>query len=201
MRQVLRPVRLSRDARQDAFAPDARGSAAIEFVLWLAVLIVPVLSAIDVGTYAYKRMLVQIAGQAAVQAVWHSCDAAQSPSQVPATSKCTTPSTALLTIIRSAAQATTLGTDVTVASADVTEGYYCASVGAKPTLASPTTGSLDTPLIISAPDCVDASGNKTKAGDYVQVKVSYAYSPVFRNMSVGAFLSTPITYQAWMRLS
>jgi Flp pilus assembly protein TadG len=177
---------------------DAHGSAAVEFVLWLAVLIVPVLSAVDVGTYAYNRMLVQIAGQAAVQAVWHNCDARQSPSQVPATSKCTTPSTALLTIVTAAAQATTLGTAVTTSNTDVTEGYYCASAGQVLTLAAPTTGSLAAPLTIPAPNC---PGTTTKAADYIQVKVTYTYAPVFSNLSVGPYLTTPITYQAWMRLS
>ncbi len=182
------------------FLRETAGSAAVEFVLWLAVLIVPLLSAVDVGTYAYNRLLVQLAGQAAVQAVWRACDVGLN--KVPATAKCTTPNTALLGVINSAAQATTLGTAVTTSNANVTEGYYCTSPGNKPTLATPTTGSLASPLIISAPNCVDpVTHNTTVAGDYVQVLVSYNYAPIFSNLSVGPYLTTPITYQAWMRLS
>jgi len=155
---------------------DSEGSAAVEFVLWLA----------------YKRMLVQIAGQAAVQAAWHTCDS--TAGLVPATKNCP----GLLALVTTAAQATSLGTAVTTTNANVTEAYYCAA-GQTLTLASGTTGSLTTPLTIGAPNCV-ASGHTTAAGDYIKVQVSYAYAPIFSNLSVGPFLTTPITYQAWMRL-
>src|SRR5258708_5156761 len=121
------------------FLRETAGSAAVEFVLWLAVLIVPLLSAVDVGTYAYNRLLVQLAGQAAVQAVWRACDVGLN--KVPATAKCTTPNTALLGVINSAAQATTLGTAGTTANANGTQGHFFASPANKTHLPAPTNGS------------------------------------------------------------
>ena len=175
------------------FLGDSAGAAAVEFVLWLAVLIVPVLSAVDIGAYAFKKMQVQIAGQGAVQAVWHACN---DNTKWPATKNCP----GLLATITRAAQGSSLGADVTVASADVVEGYYCADAS-RALVAVGSTGTIASPLTGPAPTCTTVTaGSSTTAGDYIKVTVSYTYAPVFTGLSVGSLLGTSITHTAWMRL-
>jgi Flp pilus assembly protein TadG len=175
------------------FLGDSAGAAAVEFVLWLAVLIVPLFSAVDIGAYAFKKMQVQIAGQGAVQAVWHACN---DTTKWPATQNCPT----LLTTITRAAQGSSLGTDVTVASADVVEGYYCADAS-RALVAVGATGTIASPLTGPAPTCTTVTaGSTTTAGDYIKVTVSYTYAPLFTGLSVASILGTSITHTAWMRL-
>ena len=49
------------------------GAAAAEMVLWVAIMIVPVLSVIEIGTYSYHRMMVEMAANNGAQAVRSSC--------------------------------------------------------------------------------------------------------------------------------
>lgn len=175
---------------------DTRGAAAVEFVLWLGVLVVPVLSAVDLGVYAMQRMQLEIAGQATVQAAWHLCD---SPTKLPATKNCTGLSTALTT----AAQGTSLGSNVTISSGFPLEGYFCtdSSQALKPAGNGMTWTTGQTPPTKPANCSAVIAGSKTPPGDYIQVQVSYAYTPVFSAVSVASLLTTPITRTAWMRLS
>ncbi|HZZ30971.1 MAG TPA: TadE/TadG family type IV pilus assembly protein [Phenylobacterium sp.] len=173
---------------------DNRGAAAVEFVLWLGVLIVPLLSAVDIGSYAFEKMQVQIAGQDAVQAVWHGCS---DSTKWPATKNCPN----LLTTITRAAQAGSLGTQVTVASAGVVEGYYCANASSA-LVAVGATGTIATPLTATVPTCTSVTaGSTAAAGDYIKVQVSYTYAPLFTGLSFASILGTSITHTAWMRLN
>lgn len=178
------------------FLRDTRGAAAVEFVLWLAILIVPVLSAVDLGVYAFQRMQLDSAGQAGAQAAWHLCD---SSAKLPATQNCTGLTTAVLT----AAQATSLGTQVTVAPGYPLEGYFCTSDSQAllPAGTGMTWTVGETPPAKPANCAAVVSGSKTAPGDYIQVKVSYAYTPVFPAVSVASLLTTPIVRTAWVRLN
>jgi Flp pilus assembly protein TadG len=187
----------SRTARENAgvrFWRDTRGVAATEFVIWLAVLVVPILSAVDIGAYAFQTMQVQLAAQAGAQAAWHACD--ETLGAVPATKNC--PS--LLTTITTAAQTTTLGSSVTVASSGVVEGYYCAN-GSNALVLVGTTGTIASPLTTTVPNCKSVTATNTgNAGDYIQVTTSYTYTPIFSGLSIASLLGSTITQTAWMRL-
>jgi Flp pilus assembly protein TadG len=177
------------------FLRDTRGSAAAEFVLWLAVLVVPVLSAADLGVYAMQRMQLEVAAQAGAQAAWHLCDS----TKLPAASKCTGLSSAITTAV----QTTTLGSNVTVSTGYPLEGYFCTSTGQAllPAGTGMTWTLAATPPAKPANCSAVVTGSTTAPGDYIQVKVTYTYSPVFPAVSIASLLTTPITRTAWMRLS
>jgi hypothetical protein len=185
-----------RGHRSPPFLRDTRGAAAAEFVLWLGVLVVPVLSAVDLGVYAFQRMQLDSAGQAAAQAAWHLCD---SSAKLPATKNCA----GLTTAVSAAAQSSSLGAGVSVASGSPLEGYFCTST----TQALLPAGSGMTWTVGQTPPAKPAncsavvSGSKTAPGDYIQVTVSYNYAPVFPAVSVASLLATPITRTAWVRLN
>jgi len=176
------------------FMRDSHGAAAVELALWLVLLVVPLLSTVDLGYYAYQKMQVQIAGQAAVQAAWHACDV----SKLPATKNCPN----LSSIMTAAAQGTTLGTGVTISTTTpITEGYYCSDSN-KALKVIGSTGTTSAPLTATVPNCttVDAT-NTSAAGDYISATVSFNYQPAFTGLSIGALLTSPITHTAWMRLN
>ena len=77
--------RSSKGRRRIGLVADTRGAAAVEFVLWLGILIVPILSAVDVSFYAYQRMQLEIAARAGAQAAWKACDTS---AKWPAVQKC-----------------------------------------------------------------------------------------------------------------
>lgn len=186
-----RPVR--RGPRM--FIADLSGAAAAEFVLWLAILTVPVLNAVDLGVYAFQRMQLDIAAQAAVQTAWHICN---KTSLLPAVQNCTGLSAAMTT----AAQGTSLGGDVTITTTPPSEAYYC--VSASNTLVKVgTAGTFGTAPVKPAPfDCHTVVASSTTApGDYIEVTASYPYAPVFTGVSVASLLTTPITRTAKMRLN
>ncbi len=56
------------------FWRDDSGAAAAEFVLWLSLLILPLINAVDLGVYVFKKMQVETAAQAGSHAVWRFCD-------------------------------------------------------------------------------------------------------------------------------
>ena len=195
--EALRPLlRLGRFLRR------SDGTAAVEMALWTAVIIVPMASVFDIGEYTYRKMQVENAAEMAVQAAWHACD----PSELPAVQNCTgLANTGLLATLRTAAQSTSLGTNVTIAATTtaVTEGYYCTNNGTGALVLVGTEGHLSptavAPVAPSPNDCHTVVGTGTP-GDYIQVTVSYTYSPLFSGLSIASFLPTPITKQAWMRL-
>jgi Flp pilus assembly protein TadG len=173
---------------------ETHGAAAVELVLWLAVLVVPLLSAVDVGVYVFQKMQLQIAAQAAVQYVWQKCD--PNLGGVPAFSKCSDLSLAKIT---SAAQSTSLGTAVTLTSTPsqpaIKEGTACATTGSGPQwVGTPSTAIGTAPVSAACPL------GPTKP-DYITVTASYPYTPVFSGLSVGSLLTTPIIQTAWMRMN
>jgi Flp pilus assembly protein TadG len=174
------------------YAAGTRAAAAAEFALILPVLTVCFLNVVEIGRYAYSRLELNNAGQAAVQAVWAACS---STGYVPATTNAQC-STTWRTVATTAAQSTSLGTAVTVAASNPltpsdSEVYYCVqNNGATKIVAitgtKPTTGS-------NATDCA------TAPGDYIRITVSYTYSKIFTAITI--IPNGAITRTAWMRLA
>ena len=95
--------------------------------------------------------------------------------------------------ITAAIQSMSLGTGVTLASGYPQEGYYCVNTSG----ALQVVGSLS-----SKPANCSAAGNPgLTPGDYIQVAVTYNYTPLFANLTVMAALKvSSITVTSWMRL-
>jgi Flp pilus assembly protein TadG len=177
------------------FGRETRGAAAVEFVLWLAVLVLPLMNAVDLGVYVFQKMQVQMAAQAATHAVWRDCDKA---AELPAVVNCT----GLASTIQTAAQSTSLGANVTVVAGSPSEGYYCVDSAGALKLVGVAGKIGTTPTKPSPFNCAtQVTGSTTAPGDYVQVTVSFPYQPVFPSVSVASLLTTPITKTAWMRLN
>jgi Flp pilus assembly protein TadG len=180
-----------------AYLREQNGAAAVEFTLMLGLFTISLPSVVDLGVYAYDNMQVQNSAQMGAQAIWAAC------SQLPATDSgsCPTAQSAL----NAAVSRTALGTAVAVPSGGVTEGYYCA--GSSGTLVNADTngktGDFTTSLtsaVPSPPTSCPSGSLTTSPGEYIKVNVSFSYSPVFANASVGRLLGTSIQGTAWMRL-
>jgi Flp pilus assembly protein TadG len=195
---TVRRSGLSRIARR--YGRDTRGVAAVELALWISALTAPILSAVDLGFYAYQKMELNNAAQTAAQAAWSLCS---SPALLPAATNCTGLQTALAT----AAHSTGLGTLAALQAGS--EGYYClTTTGALQLVgtagAIPTSGSGTAPTG-SVSNCSSQgssfTGNTRPSGDYVQITVNYTYTPVFPGLTMLGLLPTTISCTAWMRLS
>jgi Flp pilus assembly protein TadG len=175
------------------FLRDTRGTAAAEFALWALVFVVPMASVVDLGVFAFQGMQVQTAAQAGVQAVRLQCR----PYSPPFVTKCAN----LTTAATAGIQTTSLGTNVTIDSGWPKEGYYCANasntlvrIGAAGTAASPP--SKPSPYTCNSV----VTGSGALPSDYVIVKVSANYNPVFPAVSVAGLLPSKITRVAWVRM-
>lgn len=191
-----------------AFPRSERGAAAVEFALWLTVLIFPLLNIIDLGFYTYQGMQVQTAAEAAVDAAWHDCNAnplalTTPAAPPPATVTCITalnnetPSVSLVGDMRAAANSTSLGTRVGLASADISEAYSCptsAGVIVQTNIGTAATAPNTAPAIPNCP------GSTTPAGDYITAKVRFTYTPLLSNASIASLLGTNINRTAYLRL-
>jgi hypothetical protein len=164
-----------------AFLTARGGAAAAEFALVLGLLAIPVLNIVDLGIYAYQRMELDNAGQAAAQAAW----AIVPTCTLPVTVAGNCPS--LAGTINTAIQSTSLGTAVTKSYA---ENYYCVSASTNQLV-----------VVGSFPDTRPNCSDGLPAGDYLLVTASHAYTPLFTGISVVTLLASPITSTAWMRLS
>jgi Flp pilus assembly protein TadG len=185
--------------RLAAYRRDSRGAAAAEMAIMLPILTIPLLNIVDLGLYAYQQMQLENAALAGAEEARSFCN--NTTTKVPATdsSKCPGFSSAET----SAIQSTSLGSGVSAVSGYPLEGYYCTLttgalqlVGTSGTIGSPPSG---------APSNCDAVTNHSAAagtapGDYIQVRVSYTFTPVFAAVSVTSLLPTTITKTTWSRL-
>jgi Flp pilus assembly protein TadG len=170
-----------------SFRQDRRGVAAVEFSIAATLIIVGILNAVDLGLYEYRRMQVENAAQVGAQAAWKACY--DTSAMLPATTKCSK----LNDAITAAIQSTSLGTAVSVSSGYQTEGYYCVNTSG----ALQSVGSLSN----KPANCSDAGDASALPGDYLQVSVTSAYTPLFSNLTVmGASGITSISMTSWMRL-
>jgi Flp pilus assembly protein TadG len=170
------------------FRRDTRGVAAVEFSIAATIVIVGVVNAVDMGLYEYRRMQVENAAQAGAQAAWKACY--DTSTMLPATTKCP----GLSDAITAAIQSTSLGGGVALTSGYPQEGYYCVD----------TTGVLQSvgDLSNKPANCSAVGSASVTPGDYLQVSVTYSYTPLFSSLTVmGAWGISSITMTSWMRLS
>ena len=182
------------------FRKSTRGTAAVEFALWLGVTTTPILGAIDIGGYAYQSMQVDMAAQAAVQSAWHNCNPTTATTNpLPAIQNCT----GVTTDMQTAAQSSSLGTNVSLSTGNIVEGYYCANGSGGLTLVG-STGTAAASSNMSNGGTTTCSGviagSTTPPGDYISVTVTYTFHPLFGSVSVASLLGTTISKTQWLRL-
>ncbi|HEX2555491.1 MAG TPA: TadE family protein [Microvirga sp.] len=173
-------------------ARDERGATAVEFAFISGALVILLLNGIDIGRYAYLREQVEKAAQAGAHAIWLQCDTLE----LPVLSKCADeakPASNWKPAATSAIFRTLLGKDTDAANDAVTlgslvEGYFCpTSAGTLVAVANP-----------SSPPGTCLAG--TTPGIYVQLQVTYAYTPIFGDLSVSRLFGTSISKTSHMRM-
>ncbi|WP_066858875.1 TadE/TadG family type IV pilus assembly protein [Sphingobium sp. TCM1] len=170
------------------FRAHRRGSVAVEMALCFPIIGFVSLNIMDLCVYIFSRMQTELAAQAAVGKVRNLCPDAKLPATYP-TGNC---SATLSTDMAAAAQATSLGSSVTLNTP--TEAYYCAD----------DSGGLQLVAAIDATPPADCStvvtGSTQAPGDYISVTASYTYVPFAPGLTIMSALSTNIQQTAWMRL-
>jgi Flp pilus assembly protein TadG len=165
---------------------DRRGVAAIEFAFIAGFLCIGVVNVSDIGIYLYTRMEVENAALVGTMSALKVCD----PSHLPATVNCS----GLNASVTAAIQSTSLGNAVTLSGGAVSEGYYCVN-------SSNALQLMTLPAFPAMPaDCSAAGMPALQPADYVQVAVTYSYSPLFKGISVAGLFATPITKTAMVRM-
>ena len=190
------------------YGREHRGSAAVEYALWLAALSPPIFGAADIGYYGYQVIQVHNAAQMAMQSAFSAC---ASTTQFPATKDCGSKGANLNAAIANGEHSTALGTNVTMSSGS--EKWMCQTATGLSDLSSANDGTINT-----TNGDVDTSGNDTAAtfpatftcgtstnepGDYIVATFSYTFKPLFKGFSVVNLLggnSVTITQTAYTRL-
>jgi hypothetical protein len=149
------------------------GNVVIEFALVAPILVVLIVNILDFSSLIWDQMEVDYSAQMGAQAAYKTCSAGTLPAKL--NSNCPT----LTFAVTTAVQATSLGTGVTLTSGYPTETYYCVS---GTTLQS--VGSYSSPP--SPLDCSAAGSASTRPGDYIEVDVSYSYTPTFAGLSLAS---------------
>jgi Flp pilus assembly protein TadG len=168
-----------------ALKDDRRGVAAIEFAFFAGMLAVAILNVVDLAMYTYKRMEVENAAQSGTIAAWKACGLAQ----LPATTNCP----GLNGVVTLAIQSTSLGNGIILQNGSPSEGYYCVNGSSVLQYVSD---------VSSQPaDCSAAGTPSNQPGDYLQVAVTYTYTPLFAGLSIAGGFTTPLTKTAWVRLN
>jgi Flp pilus assembly protein TadG len=168
------------------FFHDTRGVAAIEFAGAATLLVALLANAVDFNDYEYRRMPVADAAQVGAQTAWQLCNSA---SLLPATKNCS----GLNAAITTAAQSTALGSRVSLSAGYPAEGYYCVNASG----ALQSVGSLSS----KPSDCTSVGNAAMAPGDYVQIRVSAPYTPLFPGLTVvGSWGLTSLSAVSWMRL-
>lgn len=170
------------------------GAAGAEMAIWAAALVVPIYGTVDLAHYTYKRMQVDAAAQAAAHRAWVLCDAT---TKLPAITACN----GLTAAMTQAAQATSLGTGVTLGTTK--EGYYCADADGKLTLVGTEGSGTTAPIKPSTFTCagIPPGNSSTKPGEYIVVTANYTFTPLFGSLSFSQLLPTAVSRTAWMRLT
>ena len=163
---------------------DQRGVAAIEFGFFSIFLAAMLANVTDVSMYIYQRMQAENATQIAAQAAWKACDL----TKLPATTNCP----GLATAMQNALQSTSLGTRVSLISGSPFEGYYCINLSNALQYVSDVTS--------KPADCAAAGMPGLQPGDYIEVKTTFTFTPLFPGLSVASTFATPINRTAFMRL-
>jgi Flp pilus assembly protein TadG len=180
-------VRFRRDSRR--FHGDTQAVASVEFALVGLIFVTGVLNAFDIGRYAYQRLQVENAAYSGAQKAWNECNQTATTKMLPATLNCANLNKAVTAAIQ---QSTSLSTAVTLTSTGITEGYYCVNTSN----ALQLVGSVS-----SKPANCSAAGNSSVTpADYIQVPVTFSYTPLFPISVMGMRGASMITKTSWMRL-
>ena len=169
------------------FLRNRQAAVAAELALILPGIAFILLNVVDVSSYIWTKMRVDLAAHEAVGFVRATCgdEDGELPATYPANNCSATLDTNMADAAETAISGVTLGT--------LTEGYYCADADGELHLA----GTLENP----DDDCSDqVAGSTSKPGNYISVTASYSFSPVFPGASVGSALPATITRTAWIRL-
>lgn len=167
-----------------SFRKDCRGMAAVEFSALAGFLSLAVVNVSDIGIYLYKRMQVENAALVGAMSALKACDA----SHLPATVNCP----GLAAAVTAAIQSTSLGAAVTLSGGAVSEGYYCVNASNALQYVS---------SVANKPaDCSAAGMAALQPADYLQVSVTYTYSPIFAGISVAGMFTTPMTKTTMVRM-
>lgn len=173
---------------------ECQGVAAVEMALVLPILAFIVLNITDFAIYAYSRMQVDLAAQAAVGAARALCNTSAANRQLPAKQNCA----GLDSAIVAAAQTTSLGSSVSLTGTSgnhSTEGYYCADSSSALQLVAAYNA---TPPATCAGTY---AGSTVAPGDYISVTATYTYTPLFPGATVGSLLTPVIARNAWLGLN
>lgn len=163
-----------------SFLEDTRAMAAAEMALVLPIIAFITLNVVDLASYLYSRMQVDLAAQQAAGIVRKKC--IDNPVSVCSTTYNTDMTTAM--------QTTRLGNLVTL-NGTISEQYYCAN----------TSGALvamPTPVASTCASVV--SGSTAKPGSYLTVPVKYTYAAAFPKLSIASLLTKSITSTAVIRV-
>jgi Flp pilus assembly protein TadG len=173
--------------RLAGFIGDTRAAVAAEMAMILPGIAFVMLNVVDLSSYIWSRMQVDLAAHEAVGAARALC---ADDEDLPATENCAD----LDATMAAAAQTTSLGANVTIAADATEEHYYCADAE----------GELQEVAAADGTPPADCSGTVTGStsapGLYIRTTVSYPFSPVFPGASVASLLGSPITRTAWLRL-
>jgi Flp pilus assembly protein TadG len=172
-------------ATPEKLVNDRSGVVAIEFAFIALFLCLGVVNVSDTGIYLYKRMEVENAAQVGAMSALKTCDL----NHLPATINSNCP--ALTAAVTAAIESTSLGSNVTLNG--ITEGYYC--VNSSNTLQK--VGNVSSPR---PPDCTAAGMPALRPVDYLQVPVTFGYTPLFSGISVAGLFATPITKTTMTRM-
>ena len=176
------------------FRKDTRGVASIEFAFIATAVGVTLLNVADVAIFLYDKLEVENATQMGAQAAYAACPW----DHLPATVNCS----GLITAITAGIQSTSLGTAATIVSGYPTEAYYCVSGGALTSVGA--VSAVNSGVVTAVPppaDCSAAGSSTTKPGDYLQIQVTYTFTPLFNgSLTVASLLPGTITDTAWVRL-
>jgi Flp pilus assembly protein TadG len=173
--------------RLGRFLEDTGAAAAAELALILPGIAFVLLNVVDLSSYIWSRMQVDLAAHEAVGFVRAACS---QDDKIPATYPATNCKADLSGDMTEAAQSV-FGA---VSLAETEEAYYCA--GADGELVQVAVASGTPPTNCNG----TVTGSTSAPGVYIKTTASYAYSPVFPGASVASLLTTPITRTAWLRL-
>jgi hypothetical protein len=193
MRRLIRRLR--------SYGSGEEGIAAVEFAIWLIVLVPILINVVDLAFYAYARVQVANAGQASAQAAWSIWNAKGCSYSTNTVANCGGNGTISTAITDAINQSSAIGG---LSSAPITEntsnevtGYFCptstgglAMDGASPGVATcPSSYGVNT-----------FSNSGAKAGYYYMIEVTYTYHPLFPAAAVTRIIGTTITHDTWIRL-
>ena len=146
-------------------------------------LVLLLLNLFDFSVLIWSIMQTDNSAQMGAQAAWKLC--------VTGTPPALTNCTGLNAAVTTAAQSTSLGTAVTVATGSPSETFYCTSGTALQSVGT----SPPSPY-----DCSSATPSNPAGtpGDYITVQVNYSYAPTFSGLSLAS--ARTLTSTAMQRL-